>query len=122
MAEAILDAVRRASERRANVVHHEMLQGLNTLAAIAVSAPLLGVLGTLLGIVNSFPGFDGEQWSIYAAIMERLAESLLPMELGLLVALLVFCSLKYFLARAEKFDVEMRDASYQLAKALERAS
>ena len=118
MVEAIPDAVKRASERRAGSVHTEMLRGLNTLAAIAMSAPFVGVLGTLLGIVYSFPGVVGEKWSIYAATMESLGESLLPTELGLLVALLAFCSLKYLLARIEQFDAEMREASYQLLRQL----
>jgi biopolymer transport protein ExbB/TolQ len=100
-------------------VHVEMTRGLSILATIAVSAPFLGVLGTLLGIVNPFErGYVGERWGIYAALMGSLAESLMPTELGLLIALLAFCGFKYFQARAEAFDAEMQDASFQLLKEL----
>jgi len=57
---AVLDAVKRASARAAIAVHAEMKRGLNSLASIAATAPLVGVFGTLLGIVNSFPALGTE--------------------------------------------------------------
>ena len=43
----VLYAVQRASARSALVVHGEMKRGLHSLASIAVTAPLLGVLSML---------------------------------------------------------------------------
>jgi biopolymer transport protein ExbB/TolQ len=45
---------------------------------------------------------------------ERLAESLVPTELGLLIAMLAYCGYKYFSAKLEECDVEMQNASLQL--------
>jgi biopolymer transport protein TolQ len=113
-----LEAVKLASGRSAVAVHSEMKRGLNSLATIAATAPFVGIFGTLFGIVDSFPGMDGEQSTLLAMVEESLSESLIPTELGLLVAMLAFCSYKYFLAKLEDCDVEMESASLQLVNDL----
>ncbi len=115
---AALDAVKRASDRSAAIAHGRMKRGLNSLASIAAAAPFVGIFGTVLGIVNSFHGVSGDKWSDIADVFRFLSESLAPTELGLLVATLAFCAYKYFLARLEDCDVEMRSASLQLLNEL----
>ena len=118
---AALDAVKRASERSAAIVHGEMKRGLHSLASIAATAPFLGFFGTLLGTANSFMGVAGDKWSDYAISMRYLSDSLVPTELGLLVAMLAFCAYKYFVAKLGDCDVEMRSASLQLLNELASA-
>jgi biopolymer transport protein ExbB/TolQ len=113
-----LDAAKRASARSARAVHCEMKRGLSSLASIAVTAPFFGVLGWVLGFLNSFPGFEGPKRDAFAIVAERLSESLMPIELGLLVALLAYFGHKYFLVKLEDFDVEMENASLQLVNQL----
>jgi len=113
-----LDAAKRASARSALAVHGEMKRGLSSLASIAFSAPLVGVLGTLLGIVDSFPSLGTERWTAYAITAERLSDALMPIELGLLVALLAYFGHKYLLSRIEDLDCEMESASLQLLNQL----
>ena len=113
-----LDAAKRASTRAASAVHIEMKRGLNSLASIAAIAPFVGVLGWILGFHNSFPGFVGEKSAQLAIVNERLSESLVPIELGLLVALLAYFGHKYLVARLETLDVEMENASLQLLNQL----
>lgn len=114
----VLDAVERASARSATNVRRQMMRGSNTLTTIAVSAPFVGVLGTLIGILN-YPVAFGEQWGIYAIEMDRLAQALAPTEFSLLVALLAFGCSRYVLAKVERLDAEMGDASFQLINRLE---
>jgi len=95
-----------------------MARGVTSLATIASIAPFVGLFGTVLGIVNSFPGFGTEKFTAMAITIGRLAESLVPTELGLLVALLAFCFYKYLLARLDDFDVEMENVSLQLRNEL----
>jgi biopolymer transport protein ExbB/TolQ len=117
----VLDAAKRASERSAAIAHGRMKRGLNSLASIAATAPFVGIFGTVLGVVNSFPGLGTERWAAFAIETERLSDSLVPTELGLLVAMLAFCSYKYFLARLEDCDVEMQNASTELINQLASA-
>jgi biopolymer transport protein ExbB/TolQ len=113
----MLDAVRRSSERAATCVRRQMMRGSNTLTTIAVSAPFVGVLGTLIGIYN-YPVAAGERWGIYAMELDRLAQALMPTELSLFVALLAFGGSRYILAKVEALDAEMVDASFELLNRL----
>jgi biopolymer transport protein ExbB/TolQ len=108
-----LDAAKGASERSAVAVHGQMKRGLSSLASIAVTAPLVGIFGTLLGIVTSFRGVSGDKYSNLANTAEWLSESLAPTAFGLLVAMVAYCGHKYFSARLDDCDVEMRNASLQ---------
>jgi hypothetical protein len=81
--EAVLAATKRASARSAAVVHLDMKKRLDSLATIASTAPWVGLFGTVLGVVNSFPGFNGDKTSIMAAIFERLSDALIPTAFGL---------------------------------------
>ena len=118
----VLGAVQRASARAALAVHLEMKRGLYSLASIAFSAPLVGVLGTLWGIVGSFRGISSGIWSEYADIVNGLSQSLVPAALGILVAVVAFCGHRYFLGRLDDFDVEMEIASLQLLEQLASVS
>lgn len=71
----VLYAVQRASARSAHAVHVEMKRGLGSLASIAFSAPLVGVIGSLWGITYSFRGISSGLWSEYADIVNGLSLS-----------------------------------------------
>ena len=115
-----LDAVRRASARSASLVHGEMKRGLNSLASIAATAPLVGLLGTAVGMLSAFGGSSTEKSSLMRWFAKYLSESLVPTALGLFVAVLGFCFYKYLLARLENFDIEMKNASLELIDELAR--
>jgi biopolymer transport protein ExbB/TolQ len=113
-----LDAAMRASERSATRVHGEMKRGLNSLASIAATAPLVSSFGTLLGIANSFLGLGTERSAVDYGLAGRLSESLIPTGIGLLTGIMAFCIYKYFVEKLEDFDAEMRNGSLQLLNEL----
>jgi biopolymer transport protein ExbB/TolQ len=113
-------AARRASMRAAAIVHGQMKRGLGSLAAIASTAPWLGVFATVFGIVNSFRGVDGEKTTIMAAICRELSVAIVPTALGLIVALAALWCYKYLLTEVEIFDSEMKSASLELVNNLGR--
>jgi biopolymer transport protein ExbB/TolQ len=115
-----LEAARRASVRSAAVVHGKMKRGFWTLATIASTAPWVGLLGTILGVNNSFLGFDGSKESLLAAIFEGLSQALVPAAFGVMVALVALWSYRYLVAEVEAFDSEMENASLQLIEQLSR--
>ncbi|MCL4151004.1 UNVERIFIED_CONTAM: hypothetical protein GTU68_023240 [Idotea baltica] len=59
------------------------LRGIETIVAIA---PLLGILGTVLGIIKSFSALDLGRLSNPAAVGAGLAEALITTAAGLIVA------------------------------------
>jgi biopolymer transport protein ExbB/TolQ len=110
----VIEAVKRASRRSMAIVHAEMIGGLNGLATVSSVAPLVGLFGTLLGIVNSFVGCGAAQSTCMAAQFERLSESLAPTVLGFLVALPAWLGYKCLSSKVEAFDLEMGNASDRL--------
>jgi biopolymer transport protein ExbB/biopolymer transport protein TolQ len=115
---AALDAALRASTRSATVVHREMKRGLNSLATIASIAPWMGLLGTVLGLMNSFSGVHGSKETIMAVFFSNASQAFVPTALGLIVALPALCSYKHLSAELESFTVEMEGASHQLRNGL----
>ena len=65
-----------------------MEQNLALLAALSQHAPLVGVLGTVIGIVRALCEPRGSGAEPWAGLLVRLGEALLPTAIGLLVALL----------------------------------
>lgn len=91
-----------------------MKRGLSSLASIASTAPWFGVLATVIGIVTSFRGLGTDKRTALAIIGGLLGHSLVPTGIGLLTALLAFCSFKYLQAVSRGFDVEMHAATLQM--------
>jgi len=97
-----------------------MKRGLNSLASIAATAPLVGLFGTVLGVFGSFRGLGTERSTLLRFYAKSLSESLAPTALGLVVGVLAFCFYRYLVTRLENFDIEMKNGSLQLMDELAR--
>ncbi len=86
----------------------ELHRYLHALAAIKVTAPLIGLLGTLMGIINGLAGIALTGHLDQTALSAGLAESLLTTVLGLVIGIPAWWAHSFFaswsealLARAE---------------------
>jgi len=109
-----IDASRRALERAEAIVHAELKRGISTLATIASSAPFVGLLGTVVGIINAFQGIAAEKSTGLGAVAGGISEALVATAIGLLVAIPAVWMFNYFANRVEAFDVEMGNSSSEL--------
>lgn len=75
---------------------------------------MVGMLGTLIGIANSFPGITGSK----AVTFARLSDAFIPTALGLLVGVPSLWFYKYLAGRLEGLDREMEDAALDLVSLL----
>jgi biopolymer transport protein ExbB/TolQ len=114
----VLEAVQRASRRAAAVVHTGLRRDLSALAAIASTAPLVGAVGTLLGIVGSFRGCGAARSTCMAATFDGLAHALAPTILAFLVAIPAWLGYRYLKSNLETLDLEMSNASVLLVNYL----
>jgi len=114
------EAARLASDRAASAVHGEMKRGLGTLATIAVTAPWIGVAGTITGMAASWVGYVGQKSAFMAQVSWRLTASMWSTALGIIVALAALYSYRYLRDKVEAFDSEMRAASLDLLNQLSR--
>ena len=98
--------------RAAAMAHEDLKSGLNTLATITSTAPLVGVTGTIFAFwFDVFVAVDGEKSALLAALNERISFACVPMALGILVGLQALWIHRYLRARLERCDLEMHATS-----------
>jgi biopolymer transport protein ExbB len=76
-----------------------MKQGLNVLDTIITMAPLLGILGTVLGIISSFDLLGSSGIEDPKAVTGGIAQALITTAAGLTVALVTLVPFNYFVAK-----------------------
>ena len=109
-----IEASKRALERAEAIVHAELKRGLGGLATIGSTAPFVGLLGTVFGILNAFIGISHQHVTGLAAVAGGIAEALVTTAFGLFVAIPAVMMFNYFTNKVEAFDVEMDNSSSEL--------
>lgn len=110
----VIDAAKRGLERSIAIVHAEMKRGLAGLATVGSTAPFVGLLGTVVGIINAFKGIATQKAAGLSAVAGGISEALVTTAFGLLVAIPAVWAFNIFTNRVESFDVEMDNSSMEL--------
>lgn len=114
------ESVARVLERQGQREVHNMRRGVGALATIASTAPFVGLLGTVLGIVNAFGMMAASGSGGLSTVSGGIAEALATTAFGLVVAipaLVIYNALQAFIdARA----VDIAEASNELLELLAR--
>jgi biopolymer transport protein ExbB/biopolymer transport protein TolQ len=109
-----IEASQRALERAEAIVHAELKRGVSGLATIGSTAPFVGLLGTVVGIINAFQGISTEKSTGLGAVAGGISEALVTTAIGLFVAIPAVVMFNVFTGRIEGFDVEMGNSSSEL--------
>jgi biopolymer transport protein ExbB/biopolymer transport protein TolQ len=104
---ADINSAERAVERQMLILLSELKRGLGVLATVGATAPFVGLLGTVMGIVNAFTGMAASGNQGLAAISAGIAEALITTAFGLLVAIPAVWLYNYFQTKIENLTVEM---------------
>ncbi|HET7757838.1 MAG TPA: MotA/TolQ/ExbB proton channel family protein, partial [Steroidobacteraceae bacterium] len=102
-------------------VVHELERFLNTLGTIAGVSPLLGLLGTVTGIIRSFNVIEAGGMGDPRALSGGIAEALICTVAGLTVAIPALIFYRYLRGRVDGIVVEMEKQAIRRADALEAA-
>jgi biopolymer transport protein ExbB len=96
---------------------------LQALATIGNIAPLLGLLGTVLGMIKAFMVIQQMGGKVNAAVLAGgIWEAMLTTALGLAVALPTIVAHSYLVARVDRYEAQLQDGTVSFIKALGRRS
>jgi biopolymer transport protein ExbB/TolQ len=112
--EDLLDTVRRAIQRASALTANDLKKGVAALATIGATAPFVGLLGTVVGIITAFQGIAAQGSGGLGAVSAGISEALVETALGLVVAIPAVWFYNYLTGRIEYFNVEMDNSSSEL--------
>lgn len=112
------ELMKEAMEDTGRAVAHQLERYLSALGTIAAVAPLMGLFGTVVGMIEIF----GAQAPTGAANPQQLAHgisvALYNTALGIIIAIPAMIAYRHFRARVDSYLVEMEQQSLRLADTL----
>lgn len=100
--------------RAANQELQRFNRGLPVLDTIITLAPLLGLLGTVTGMIRAFGLLGNQALEAPTVITGGIAEALIATAFGLAIAIVALIPFNYLTARLEEARREIEDASTHL--------
>lgn len=94
--------------------------GMVWLAVIGVTAPLLGLLGTVIGVMRSFLDIQLTGSAGIAAVAPGIAEALITTAFGLVAAIPAAIAYNYFATRIDRFSGELEGFASEFIGTLAR--
>lgn len=91
-----VDSMAMHMENRASVNIHELEKNINMLGTIGAVAPLLGLLGTVIGIITSFLAITEGAMQDPALLATGVSQALITTAGGMLVAIPAVIAYRYF--------------------------
>jgi biopolymer transport protein ExbB/biopolymer transport protein TolQ len=121
-----IESVARGLERQAQREQQNLKRGLNLLATVGSTAPFVGLLGTVVGIINAFQQMAATGSGGLATVSAGIAEALITTAFGLLVAIPAVMAYNYMQGWVDARMVDMTESSNELldhvARKLDEAS
>ena len=114
--EVVKEAVQEVGRREA--AHLERYVGV--LGTVANVAPLLGLLGTVSGMIKAFTVISVEGVGNPASLAGGISEALITTAAGLTVAIPAFVAYRYFLGKVDRIVLEMEQHAIHFVDLVKR--
>jgi biopolymer transport protein ExbB len=101
-------------------VVHELERFLSTLGTIAALSPLLGLLGTVVGIIEAFNAITVEGVGDPRVLSGGIGQALITTAAGLIVAIPATAGYRYLRGRVDALVIEMEKEAIRLVQAFDR--
>ena len=112
--QAMIDGIEQAAAQ----VIHDMERYLSTLGTIAAITPLLGLLGTVVGMIRVFSEIMLQGTGNANALAGGISEALITTAAGLTVAIPTYIAHRFFMRRVESLVLNLELESIKLVDAL----
>jgi biopolymer transport protein ExbB len=111
--------IKEAIEDTGRHVVHELERFISTLGTIASISPLLGLLGTVLGMIRTFNTLNAGGVGDPSALAGGIAEALITTAAGLTVAIPALLAYKFLRGRVANLVVDMEKEAIKLVQSIE---
>ena len=116
----VVESTARALERQALREVDNLKRGLNLLATVGSTAPFVGLLGTVVGIINAFQSMAASGSGGLGTVSAGIAEALVTTAFGLLVAIPAVMAYNYMQGWVDGVQVDMSESSNELLDVVAR--
>ena len=112
------EVMKESIQEAASHVVHDLERYLNTLGTIAAVAPLLGLLGTVVGMIEVFAEIMAQGTGNASALAGGISQALITTAAGLTVAIPALVMHRYFVGRIDGIVIELEQETIKLVDAL----
>jgi len=112
------DRVLKAIENQGLLEMSKLEKGLVVLATLTNVAPLLGFLGTVIGMIEAFAAIEAAGEVEANLVAGGIKTALTTTAAGLMIAIPVSIGHNYFVSRVDSFVVEMEEAAQSMVDVL----
>ena len=113
------ETMKECIEEAAARVIHELERYLNALGTIAGVAPLLGLLGTVLGMIDIFSAFTGSSMANAPQLAAGISKALITTAAGLFVGIPALFFHRFLTRRVDEIVVSMEQEAIKLVEVVQ---
>lgn len=112
------ERIKECIEERGREVVHDMERFLNTLGTIASISPLLGLLGTVIGMISVFAAITKHGVGDPGVLAGGISEAMITTAAGLTVAIISLVFYRYFRRKVDGIVVVMEREAIKMVDVL----
>ena len=112
------DVMKESIQEAASYVIHDLERYLNTLGTIAAIAPLLGLLGTVIGMIKVFSEIMQQGTGNAGVLAGGISEALITTAAGLSIAIPALIMHRYYVRRIDGIVIALEQETVKLVDAL----
>jgi len=112
------DIMKDSIEETGRHVVHDLERGLNTLGTIATITPLLGLTGTVFGMIKVFNKLEQIGGGNVRSLSGGIAEALITTAAGMIVAIITIMFYRFFRGRVDELVIFMEQEAIKLVEVM----
>jgi len=113
-----LDVMKSSIEETGRHVVHDLERYLNSLGTIAAITPMLGLTGTVFGMMKVFNEIEARGGGNVSSLSGGISEALITTAAGLLVAIVTIMFYRFFRGRVDELVVYMEQEAIKLVEVM----